>query len=135
MRSGDTHNSHMDAICSTCATMFRGVDRNEDGAPEIPDTVKCASEDCEAWLCPVCREHFAFECDACGHWFCNQHMIVTIDRLKLCGPCHLDIPVLDYEDGGELECGVCRKPCYRHYRQHGQIDIGECCVALAPEAA
>jgi hypothetical protein len=83
----------------------------------------------------MCREHFAFECDGCSHWFCNRHMIITIGRLKLCGPCHLDIPVLDCEDGGELECGVCHEPCYRHYRQHDMITVGECCVALAPEAA
>jgi hypothetical protein len=125
----------MNATCPNCSTLWHGVDRNEDGIPESPDTVKCADEDCEAWLCPVCREHFAFECDACGHWFCNRHMVITKDGLKLCGPCHLDIPVLDYEDGGELECGVCRKPCRLHYRQHGQIDIRECCVAFAPEAA
>jgi hypothetical protein len=48
--------------------------------------------------------------------------------LKLCGPCAVAPPVLDYEDGGQLLCGVCRKPCQRHYRLHGQIDVGECCA-------
>lgn len=61
-------------------------------------------------------------------------MVVTIDRTKLCRPCHLDIAVIDYEDGGELECGICRKPCRHHYRQHGMITVGECCTT-APEAA
>src|ERR1039458_8706274 len=37
----------MNATCPNCSTLFRGVDRNEDGAPGIPDTLKCAEEDCE----------------------------------------------------------------------------------------
>ena len=119
----------MTATCRTCETVFENADRNEDGAPEVPDTVKCSDPDCEVYLCPVCPEHGAFECDLCYHQYCQRHMLVTIGREKLCGFCHLNLPVLDYEDGGELECGVCRKPCRRHYRQHGMITVGECCTS------
>jgi hypothetical protein len=39
--------------------------------------------------------------------------------------------IVDYEDGGELKCGACGGTCYRHYRQDGRNDIGECCVKVA----
>lgn len=40
---------------------------------------------------------------------------------------HTLVLPLDYQDGGELQCGVCKGICLRHYRLGDRIDIGECC--------
>jgi predicted Zn finger-like uncharacterized protein len=112
------------AECPECGAGFK-VDRDEDGFADIPEAVKCEDPGCETTLCPECPQ---LRCDACGLRFCARHAVITMDGLKLCGACALDVPVLDYQDGGGLLCGVCRKTCMRHYRLHGNIDVGECCA-------
>ena len=110
--------------CGECGAIFT-CDPDEDGFADIPEARKCADPDCETFLCPECP---ALHCDACGLRFCARHTVITLDGWKLCGPCAIEMPVLDYEDGGELLCGVCRKGCLKHYRLHGQSDVGECCA-------
>ena len=108
------HIKYTTSVCPQCLKHLKAEVREGEG---------------KIFLARTCPEHGAFECDLCYHQYCQRHMLVTIGREKLCGFCHLNLPVLDYEDGGELECGVCRKPCRRHYRQHGMITVGECCTS------
>jgi hypothetical protein len=39
--------------------------------------------------------------------------------------------VVDYEDGGEMQCGLCKGPCFRHFSDGNRNDIGECCARRA----
>jgi hypothetical protein len=47
-----------------------------------------------------------------------------------------DMPLpLDYADGGEMQCSVCRGICFRHFNDGNRNDIGECCVEKFRRAA
>jgi len=75
----------MDAECETCGSIFRGVDRSEDGEPEIPGH-ECADEFCRAWICPAECQELSFSCDGCSRVFCESHQI-NFQGLRLCTAC------------------------------------------------
>jgi hypothetical protein len=76
----------MTAKCTTCATVFRACERDEDGAPELPGQL-CADPACGAWICDGgCAEHLSFVCDGCAGRFCGFHRI-AIDGLNCCCVC------------------------------------------------
>jgi hypothetical protein len=78
----------MTATCTNCHSMFRGVDRNEDGSPVIENT-RCAHPGCEVYLCRAGCEHLSFTCDGCARRFCSTHEVV-IDELALCLVCAVE---------------------------------------------
>jgi hypothetical protein len=55
----------MTATCTNCESIFRNVDRNEDGSPAI-EQERCARPGCEVYLCRAGCEHLSFRCDGCG---------------------------------------------------------------------
>jgi hypothetical protein len=78
----------MTAICTHCESIFRNVDRNEDGSPAIQST-RCAHPGCEVYLCRAGCEHLSFTCDACGRRFCSDH-IVALSGLPYCVGCAVE---------------------------------------------
>jgi hypothetical protein len=78
----------MIATCAHCETIFRNVDRNEDGSPAIEST-RCAHPSCEVYLCHAGCEHLSFTCDACGGRFCGEHK-VTLDGMPYCFACAVE---------------------------------------------
>jgi hypothetical protein len=80
----------MDANCPNCDTQFTGCDRDEDGVPEVPDTVKCAVPECEVYLCQAGCEHLSFLCSACNRRFCYAHTRIQIAGDSFCGDCNAD---------------------------------------------
>ena len=74
------------AKCSHCGSTFHGLDRNEDGSPDIPAT-KCADETCEVYLCEAGCQDLSFQCDGCDRRFCNEHVFAVEGDLKLCVEC------------------------------------------------
>jgi hypothetical protein len=78
----------MTATCNHCETVFRDVDRNEDGSPAI-DNVRCAHTGCEVHLCHAGCEHLSFTCYACSRRFCSEHKIV-LDGLPYCLGCAVE---------------------------------------------
>ena len=75
----------MNAECETCGSIFRGVDRSEDGAPEVPGR-ECDDEFCRAWICPAGCQELSFSCDGCSGVFCESHQI-HFQGLRLCLDC------------------------------------------------
>jgi hypothetical protein len=78
----------MTATCTNCESIFRNVDRNEDGSPVIENT-RCAQTGCEVYLCRAGCEHLSFTCVACGRRFCSDHKIV-LDALPYCLGCAVE---------------------------------------------
>ncbi len=113
-------------ICPNCDAHHREP-IDDDGRVMVPGRA-CDAPDCNTHLCPECPR---VRCEACGGEFCDRHMIVTVDGVHFCGECaqgeEVRAWVLDYEDGGELECGVCGRACMQHFRNRERNDIGECC--------
>jgi len=81
----------MNATCKTCQTLFRSVDRSEDGIPEIPEQTKCADGECETYLCPAGCQELSFVCADCNQRFCHIHPVFVLDRDKYCGACFLEM--------------------------------------------
>jgi hypothetical protein len=77
----------MTATCKHCDTTFYGVDRSEDGEPEVPESTRCAEPGCEVYLCAAACEHFSFECGGCGQRFCDAHKIQVAAGLDCCPAC------------------------------------------------
>ena len=88
------------AECPVCGTVFRGVDRDEDGAPEVPAAGPCALAACGRTFCTEGCEERTFVCD-CGHRFCRDHAIAAAG-VELCPECAIQF----VED--EPECCCCR---------------------------
>ena len=79
------YDSPTTAVCPTCQTRFAHLDRNEDGAPELPVASRCRHPGCEARFCgPEC-DPWSFLCE-CGRRFCRTHA-VDLFGMKLCLPC------------------------------------------------
>jgi hypothetical protein len=81
----------MTATCTNCESIFRNVDRNEDGSPAI-ETSRCALPGCEVYLCHAGCRHLSFTCDACGRRFCDAHLVQVPDGeenrpLDCCAAC------------------------------------------------
>jgi len=90
----------MNATCPHCSTTFCGVDRDEDGRPEVPETTRCAHPGCEVYLCGAGCTELSFECDACNARFCSDHGL-TFPEGRYCLACALEA-VESYEP--ECEC-------------------------------
>jgi hypothetical protein len=81
----------MNATCTHCKSIFRNVDRNDDGSPYI-ETTRCAYRGCEVYLCRAGCEHLSFACEACGQRFCDRHLVQVPDGeenrpLECCPAC------------------------------------------------
>jgi hypothetical protein len=85
--SPESRNS-MKATCPNCNTTFHGVERDEDGRPEIENT-RCAHPRCEVYLCEAGCQHLSFSCEGCDQRFCNEHK-VKLDGLPFCLPCAIE---------------------------------------------
>src|SRR5437899_3236814 len=75
----------MNSECETCGSLFHGVDRDEDGAREVPGQ-KCDDEFCRKWICKAGCQELSFECDGWGHKFCESHQI-NFQSMRLCIGC------------------------------------------------
>ncbi len=75
---------------AVCESIFRNVDRNEDGSPAIEAT-PCAHPDCPVYLCQAGCEHLSFVCDACAKRYCAAHPVFTLDGERFCGECFLEM--------------------------------------------
>lgn len=94
----------MTDTCKSCDTRFENVERNEDGAPEIPGQF-CAGETCRTFLCAGgCTEHLSFVCFSCGERFCNEHLVQFEDR-KWCTGCAAEARIQAEEEAGEESHG------------------------------
>jgi hypothetical protein len=89
----------MTATCTHCETIFRGVDRNEDGSPAI-ETARCAYPGCDVNLCPLGCEHLSFQCEGCGRRFSDAHRVV-LDGSPYCLVCA--VAVVESQEP-ECEC-------------------------------
>lgn len=76
--------------CPHCDSAFL-CDRNEDGQPEIPNTLKCADQDCQVRLCPAGCEHLSFVCAACDRRFCDRRARAQCSGNVFCGGCWLEV--------------------------------------------
>lgn len=80
----------MITTCRQCGSHYE-VDRGEDGYPDAVPGENCADPECGGRLCPFCLDHFSFECDGCGHRFCDEHKTEVPDGtdrpLRLCFSC------------------------------------------------
>ncbi len=94
---GSELRSAMNAECETCGSIFRGVDRSEDGEPEIPGRA-CADKTCGAWICPAGCQELSFSCDGCSGVFCEEHQI-NFQGLRVCIAC-----LQDALESNEPEC-------------------------------
>lgn len=88
----------MNTTCTNCHTTFRNVDRNEDGAPEIPEQVLCAHPDCETYLCPSGCMELSFVCSACNRRFCNVHRPLLVDGETFCAECYFASQPANYQE-------------------------------------
>jgi hypothetical protein len=94
---GETTMSYIPMTCPVCDTEFR-AERNEDGDPEIPDSIHCADPACSIWLCPgECQEHFSWQCTGCGGRFCHLHTPTPVGGDRFCAVCELE--TIDVETG------------------------------------
>ena len=78
----------MTAPCTNCESIFRNVDRNEDGSPAIESTL-CAHAGCEVYLCSAGCKHLSFTCEGCRKRFCSAHK-VAIYEVALCLGCAVE---------------------------------------------
>jgi hypothetical protein len=79
----------MTATCTHCESVFRNVDRNEDGSPAIEST-RCAHPGCEVYLCRAGCEHLTFTCGACGRRFCSEHGL-NFGGERFCIACAVEV--------------------------------------------
>jgi hypothetical protein len=79
----------MTATCTNCESIFRNVDRNEDGSPAI-ENKRCAHPGCEVYLCHAGCLHLSFFCEGCRSRFCGEHK-VSLDGLELCADCAIRV--------------------------------------------
>jgi hypothetical protein len=93
----------MTATCTNCSTQFVGVDRSEDGEPEVPEARKCAEPTCEVFLCAGACQELSFSCDCCGQRFCESHGL-TFRAGRFCIACAADVP------GGARAMELCAQP-------------------------
>jgi len=87
------------ATCITCSHVFYRLERDEDGAPEIPGQ-KCAIPECETWICEAgCSDHHSLHCE-CGRRVCQEHIVQRAGFGVLCRACADELTCLD-------GCGNC----------------------------
>jgi hypothetical protein len=85
--------------CTNCESIFRDVDRNEDGSPSI-ESERCCNPGFEVYLCVSGCLHLSFFCEGCRSRFCGEHK-VSLEGLELCADCAIRV-VEDKEP--ECEC-------------------------------
>lgn len=122
----------MNTTCPNCTSLFRNVDRDEDGRPEVPESQKCASRYCETRLCPAGCQELSFSCAGCNQRFCNDHLHL-VDGLKFCRDCYeesrllLKMPV---EVRCE-ECGCSHDDVFRLAEWNGYTGPDPICCEVA----
>ena len=77
------------AHCPVCDSVFYGCDQDEDGYPYF-ETTRCADPTCEVRLCGATCQELSFQCDGCGHRFCDAHQIFQLDTDRFCATCFLE---------------------------------------------
>ena len=84
------------AQCPTCESVYRHLDRDEDGRSYF-ETTPCSDPTCEVRLCGGTCAHLSFTCDGCGGLFCLEHLILIPDGtdrpLKVCTVCCEDVKI------------------------------------------